>query len=408
MPPQRTLLYLARDFPIPVSSGARLRTFNWVLHLSRRFDVFLVATARRPPEPSHLDALRPYCAHIDVVAAASPTGPARWLRRLGAEASYLARGLPPEASWLQSARVRAAWASLSSERRFDVVFAERWTWGGEALAAGHVAVIDAGEMQSGRVADRLAASRQPLRRLFGAHLARAFSRHEASVLARAAFVLTRDAANRRAVDALLRGPGQAIALPSGLDTRYFAPRRHAVDPRNVAFLGPLASPVQRDALLHLHRDLLPAVRARLRPVRLTVVDADPVPELAAALREDPHLHFTGALDDVRPELWRAAVAAAPSRFGAGSPDRIAQLLAMGIPVVATATAARGLDLRSGDGLIVAPDGPDFSLALSQVLLDASLREDLSRRGRETAEARLSMAATYDRISSLLATASAAP
>ena len=43
---KRTLLYLAREYPLPLNSVARLRTFNWLLHLSKRFQVTLVAPAR--------------------------------------------------------------------------------------------------------------------------------------------------------------------------------------------------------------------------------------------------------------------------------------------------------------------------------------------------------------------------
>ena len=34
---ERSLLYLAREYPFPLNSAARLRTFNWLLHLSKRF-----------------------------------------------------------------------------------------------------------------------------------------------------------------------------------------------------------------------------------------------------------------------------------------------------------------------------------------------------------------------------------
>jgi len=96
------------------------------------------------------------------------------------------------------------------------------------------------------------------------------------------------------------------------------------------------------------------------------------------------------------------VAALPLRFGSGPRMRIAQLLAMGIPLVTTRAGVRGLDLRSGDGVLVVPDGPEFAAALAEALLDSSLRDDLSRRGRQVAQTRLSLSATFDRVSALLA------
>jgi glycosyltransferase involved in cell wall biosynthesis len=236
----------------------------------------------------------------------------------------------------------------------------------------------------------------------GARLARAYEGAERRVLSAATLVLAQNGADRRAVQQVC-GDGRAVVLPPGLDTAYFAPRHGTLDPGNIVFFAPLESPAQRDALQHLHRDLLPRVRMRAGDVRLTVVAPRMVPELEAMLRSDGNLRFASPLEDHREELWRAAVAAVPLRFGSGSRGHVAQLLAMGVPVVATPTAARHLDVVSGDGVLVATDGPDFSNALCQVLLDPSLRDDLSRKGRETATSRLSMAATYGRVSDLLAT-----
>jgi glycosyltransferase involved in cell wall biosynthesis len=118
--------------------------------------------------------------------------------------------------------------------------------------------------------------------------------------------------------------------------------------------------------------------------------------------EDRALHFTGPLEDPRTALYPAAVAAMPLRFGGGSRSRMAQLLALGVPVVATPCAVRGLELVSGDGVLIAAAGADFARTLADVLADPSLREDLSRRGRATAERRLSIAATYERVARDLA------
>lgn len=400
MSERRTLLYLARDFPIPVSSSTRLRTYNWILHLSKRFDITFVASVRRAPDLSHLEALRPYCKRLVVVPRIRRRGMG-WLQRLHAELAYLWHGIPPEAWFLQRGPAGRVVESLRRETRFDAVFAERWTWGARALGLGRISILDAGAVEAGCRTEMARHDRHPLRRLLRGQLARALRRGEREVLRTANLVLTRNAAERRRVEEA-RGDGATVVLPPGLDTSYFKPRRRAIDPSNILFFGSLASPAQRDALLHLHYDLMPRVRLSMPRAHVTVLAPRLVPELESLLQTDPTISFTGPLDDARPEFWRAAVAAVPLRFGSGSPARIAQLLAMGIPVVASAAAARRLDLASGDGLIIVPEQDDFAQALVQVLLDTSLRDDLSRRGRQTAEARLSMASTYARLSDSLA------
>lgn len=401
MPPRRRLLYLARDFPIPVSSAARLRTYNWVMHLSKHFDITFVAPVGEPPEATHVEGLEPYCTRLYFPRLQPHAwGPRAVAGRALAELRFLVSGRPPEAWWLQRAAPGAVIEELRGEQRFDVVFMERWTWGAAALASGSRIVLDAAALQAGRVEAMLRVSRNPLRRLLRRHIARGMARLEERAVSRATLVLTLDPAARESMRQVC-GDNRTLLLPSGLSTQYFAPRRTLVDPSNVLFFGALANPAQRDALVHLHHDIMPLVRQRLRHAHLTVVGEASIPEIEPGDLQDV-VSFTGMLEDERQVLWRGAVAALPLRFGSGPRMRIAQLLAMGIPLVTTRAGVRGLDLRSGDGVLVVPDGPEFAAALAEALLDSSLRDDLSRRGRQVAQTRLSLSATFDRVSALLA------
>ena len=401
MAARRSLLYLARDFPVPVSGAARLRTYNWIVHFTRHFDVTFVAATARPVDAVYLDALRPYCTAVHAV----PLHPQSWWRRVlarvRAEARIVTHGVPPEAAYLQSGPAAQVLAGLARQRQFDVVFCERWTWGPQAVSAGAFSVLDAGAVQAPRADDFLRRSRSPLRRILRPWIMPALARRETEMLASFGLVMTLSPADECAA-ATLCGDERTVSLPAGLDIQYFKPRRSLIDPSEIVFFSALQSPAQRDALLHLHRDIMPVVREQLGEARLTVVDAAPTAEFEDALRGDPFLGFTGPLEDPRPELWHAAVAALPLRFGAGSAAHLAQLLALGIPVIVTPHAARGLGVRSGEGVLIADDGPEFARLLAQVLGDSSLRDDLSRRGRATAESRFSLAATYDRWSALLA------
>jgi glycosyltransferase involved in cell wall biosynthesis len=401
MADRRTLLYLARELPMPVVGEARLRTYNWLIHLSKHFDITFVAPMRRAAGDHYVDAVRPYCIAVHMPPLLAPHAVRRILARLAAEGRFLGRGLPPEANALQNGPPGLLVRALGGEGSFDVVFAERWTWGPAAFALGRDSVLDAGALQAPRDAEKLRTSRNPIRRLLHGVLERAAARHETHVVRSAGLVLTLSPADSEAV-ASICGTSRAVTLPAGLDTHYFTPQRAQVDRREIAFYGALTNPTQRDALLHLQRDVMPAVRESVPAARLTVVDADPIPEARDALVTDSLFGFTGVLDDPRPELWRAAVAALPLRFGAGSTTRLAQLLALGVPVVATPAVVRALGLQSGEGVLVAHDGSEFARLLVQVLTDASLRGDLSRRGREVAESRLSLDVTYHRWSARFA------
>jgi glycosyltransferase involved in cell wall biosynthesis len=78
---------------------------------------------------------------------------------------------------------------------------------------------------------------------------------------------------------------------------------------------------------------------------------------------------------------------------------------MGVPTVATPLATAGLEVASGDGLLIAKEDGDFADAICQILEDGSLRRDLAARGRALAEARLSLHATYGHLTDVLSEAS---
>jgi glycosyltransferase involved in cell wall biosynthesis len=402
MPARRSLLYLASEYPVPVSSAGRLRTFNWILHLSRRFDLTLLAPAWQTLTDTDRDALEARCVHVITPSPGRDRSlPQRLWTRLAADLTYLRSGRPRLHYRVNHGNVRAAAQRLIDSRRFDVAFAEHWAWGKSLLQAAPCTVLDLGGLQSTTHAAVLAHSRNPLLRLQRRRLQNLYHRAETEVVARTTLVIVQNAVAKREVERIAGACTRVFVVPVGLDTAYFAAERRHAHSRNVLFFSSLKGPAERDALQYLHRTLMPEIREQFGQVRLTIVASEPVPELADVLRTDPTVRFTGPLDDPRPELARATVAVLPMRFGPGAAGPLSQLLSMGIPAVATPVATRGLDIASGDGVLVATGTSEITAAVSQVLQDESLRGDLSLRARETAEARLSMQATYGRLADIL-------
>lgn len=391
---RRKLLYLARHNPFPVSGAARLRTFNWLLHLSREFEITFVAAVREAPAESALEALRGYCAHVHLHVTRGSA-----LQRTVAELRYLRTGWPAEEFHRHVAMRQAR--DLMRSQVYDVAFAEHWTWLRHLQDQARVTVLDAGDVCNARHGADLLQTRNPLRQLMRPWLIRSFGRHESETLARAGIVLVHDEHGRRhALDATA-GRTEVMSLPAGIETRYFSAAQDTYQRGHIVFHTSLAGLTQRDALTHLRHDVLPHVLPHVLRARLSVVSPVTSPELDDWLRADRRIRHV-VLDDPRPVLRTGAVAVLPLRLGAGSRSRLAQLLAMGVPVVVTPKAQRALDLRSGEGVLVAPSPAEFARSVVQVLQDASLRSDLSLAAIRVARERLSLEATYRRVTDLLA------
>lgn len=118
--------------------------------------------------------------------------------------------------------------------------------------------------------------------------------------------------------------------------------------------------------------------------------------LAAELRLEGHVHWTGFTEDVAAELRRVHAFVLPSLFGEGMPMVVLEAMALGLPVVSTRVEGIPSVVREGrDGLLVEP-GSHEALAWALRLLlsgevDAAALGDSGRRRQQEAFSDLAMA-----------------
>jgi hypothetical protein len=86
-------------------------------------------------------------------------------------------------------------------------------------------------------------------------------------------------------------------------------------------------------------------RARVRAVHGVVGELPPREIRGLA---GPKVRVTGSVSSVTPHVARAAVIAAPLRLGGGMRVEGVEALAAGKPIVASALAAEGLNVRHGE------------------------------------------------------------
>ena len=96
------------------------------------------------------------------------------------------------------------------------------------------------------------------------------------------------------------------------------------------------------------------------------------------------VEVVGEVDDPTAFFQSLTVAAYPGDLGTGTKNTLLEALASGTAVVASATAARGVDRAAQ--LLVADDHPAFADAIVTVLTDVLYRRRLQQRAREWASA----------------------
>jgi glycosyltransferase involved in cell wall biosynthesis len=147
-------------------------------------------------------------------------------------------------------------------------------------------------------------------------------------------------------------------------------------------------------------DVFPAVAAAVPGARFLIVGLNPTPAVRR-LGELPGVTVTGAVPDVRPYYRQAAVCVAPLRIARGIQNKVLQSMALGVPVVATGAAARGLEARNEEHFLVEDDPGRFAQAVIGLLRDRDGRRRLAERARGFVERHHAWPAILARIEALV-------
>jgi glycosyltransferase involved in cell wall biosynthesis len=166
--------------------------------------------------------------------------------------------------------------------------------------------------------------------------------------------------------------------------------------RRAIFVANFAYEPNRNGLRFLLGEVLPRVWAELPDAKLALVGAGLKQssighdEGLRELFDDPRVEALGFIDDLGAAYAQARCAVVPLLQGGGTPLKLIEALAHGLPVVATPRAVAGLDVRDGEHCLVAESAKAFADALLRVLRDGT--PELGVRGRELVAKRYSIEA----------------
>jgi glycosyltransferase involved in cell wall biosynthesis len=350
------IMFVTARPPWPPRRGDQARVAGIAPRLAARHEVRIVA-------------LRP----TGFAAAPPPSGVAVSevpLPPLGQLASLLSHpGLPVQVAIHHGARLRRAVAREIAARHPDVAVVVLSRVGGVLPALGSVPafldLIDALELNMRNRAAREGVL-APLFRLE----ARRIGRWDRALVERAAAAAVVSEHDRAALVAAAPGLGDRVrVLPFGVEIPA-APLAAAAG-EVVLLSGNLGYFPTVEGAAWFAREVWPRVRAVRPRAEWWLAGARPAARLRA-LAVLPGVRLMPAPDDLDAVRRQAAVAIAPMRSGSGTPIKVLEAMAGGVPVVATAAAAAGLDGVPADALAVATDADAFARETVRLLGDAGL------------------------------------
>ncbi|HTR59135.1 MAG TPA: TIGR03087 family PEP-CTERM/XrtA system glycosyltransferase [Casimicrobiaceae bacterium] len=366
------VLVVCHRFPFPPKRGGKIRPFNVIKHLSQSHDVHVASIARSALEAKEGEGLSQFCAGYEMGRVSNVVQALRMMGRLPtATPSSMGFFYCPDLAH----RIR----EMVADRRFDLIFVHC-----SSVAQyvddvrGVPKILDFGDMDSQKWLEYARYKPFPLSlgyRLEGAKLER-----EERRLASRFDMCT---ATTRAEWETLRKLGTASAsdwFPNGVDSEYFAPSGEPYDPDGIAFVGRMDYYPNQECMFDFCAHTLPLLRARRPSLRLTIVGADPSPAVKRLERHEG-VTVTGSVPDVRPYLRRSALMIAPLNIARGTQNKILEAMAMGVPVVASTTAAGGVDASAPADFLVASEPGGYASAILRIIENPSERSRLALAGR---------------------------
>jgi glycosyltransferase involved in cell wall biosynthesis len=123
-------------------------------------------------------------------------------------------------------------------------------------------------------------------------------------------------------------------------------------PRRVAYYGGLGSlHNQQDAHL-CYREIMPVIWEQFPDVELWIVGNDP-PAIIKDLERDARMHVTGFVENPQDILKTMSLVLCPWSGTYGFRSRLVEVMALGVPVVASQEAVFGMCLDEGQGIVLA-------------------------------------------------------
>ena len=149
------------------------------------------------------------------------------------------------------------------------------------------------------------------------------------------------------------------------------------------FVGGFRHPPNIDAVNWFIGEVWPLVQQEVPDMTLTIVGSN----MPGAIRDlkIPNVIVAGFVEQMDPLLDCARISIAPLRYGAGVKGKVNQAMACGLPVVATAVAAEGMNLQDGIDLLIADSPQAFAAAVIRLYNDPVLWRRLVEGGKRSIE-----------------------
>ena len=364
------LLVLLSRVPYPLEKGDKLRAYHLISRLAKKHEVYLFCLSDTATPPEHIEHLKQFCAHIEVVRIE------RW-RIVLKLLSAIFTQLPFQVAYFYHRKAQERIDAAIESFKPDHVFCQlvRTT---EYVSRKHELpkTVDFMDTLSKGMERRTESAPFYLLPLFKAETRRLI-RYENLMFDLFDHSVIISAQDRGYIYHPLRD--QMAVVPNGVDTVHFTPQK--VEPHyDLLFTGNMNYPPNIDSVLYLAQKVMPIVRQHRPGTSLLISGVDPSPAVRDLARTDEHIEVSGWVRDIRSSYAAARIFVAPMQIGTGLQNKLLEAMAMGMPCITSTLANNAVGAKPGSEILIGNTPEDYAEHIIRLLNDPAERERLSHNG----------------------------
>ncbi|MCJ7497634.1 MAG: glycosyltransferase family 4 protein [candidate division Zixibacteria bacterium] len=371
------ILFITSQFPFPPDSGWNIRVFNFIRFLSERHRITLLSFYTEKDNPANFSELTKYCSEIYPLKRSSSYNPLDLVKGMFTRI--------PFSIWnYRSRKMEKKAKELFSLKEFDVIQVEDIHMSQYLPQdCSGLKILDMHNVESEYLERFSEIERDVFKKYYASLTAKKLKSYEVSNSRKFDICLTVSEKDLKTFQ-LFAKPKSMELIPNGVDLSCFSPAGVEADPSTLLFLGKLDYRPNVDALVYFMEKIWPRLIEKIPEAKFVVVGKD-LPENLRNSLKSRNVILKGYVEDIRKVLSGCAVMVVPLRYGGGTRIKILEAFAMEKAVVSTSLGCEGIEVHSGEEILIADTPEFFADSVVEVLTDSNLRDKLGKNGRKLAQ-----------------------
>lgn len=397
--PQRMLI-ISNVKPYPGKAGQQRRVHNKIVALRRFFDITFLTIAWPREVSQTCQRLAPVVDHAIVLESIiQKSMVSRIWHKLIGELYALANGLKKSNYVLGEVELSPKRIAANCKPAdYDLVLYEYWHSVNSTVIFqrhGVPCVLDMHDVLWQSYDRQLATHPYPWMRAWRSRLVRAYRRREEAAWARYDALIAISEGEADYARSVV--PDKPIFVaPMGTDLAQWPYCWSPVTPPRLGFYGSLGSWLNQESVMWCIQKIMPLIWQEMPDVEFWVVGANPPLEIQN-LQSDGRVHVTGFVPDVGEVLATMTAVLCPWRGTYGFRSRLIEVMALGVPVVATPDAVYGMGMDVNKGLLLAEADEELAEHCLTLIGKPDWAQRQSRLARQQVEEKFSFEATYGQL-----------